>query len=641
MSGAAENRVGRALTLAVIGHVDHGKTALVRALTGIETDRLDEERERGLSIVLGFAYLSTPHGIVDLIDAPGHEDFVRAMIGGASGVDGVVLCVAANEGVMPQTVEHFNIARLLGVEKGIVVITKADAAADDARAALRQDVERRLRGSFLEGAPVIEASATSGAGIDAVRAALAEMAAAPVARAAHGRFFMPLDRAFTIHGFGLVVTGTLRGGELAVGDAVEIMPRGAATTVRALQNHNRPVERAVPGQRVAANLRHLGRGEVERGDVLAAPGLVVPATRIDVELSLLEDAAAPVKNGAAVRFSTGTTEAVARLRLLDRQAVEPGETAFAQINLERAIATLQTERFLVRTSSPVHTIGGGRILAVGTKRHRRFDASVKERLASAASGDVERIVAHRLEEAGGAGVRCDALAAEIGSTPEIVGGALARLGAVALTEDLRVAPASFAAVAAEVLAELERFHREQPLRKGLDAGSLAGRVRAKAAPQVVQYALRRLVDEGKVETADELFRVAGYDPFARLGERERRLVAEIEHAFLAGGLEPPAPEVVVRAEKVRQVIYALLLETGRLVRLKTYDRNANIVLHAKTVEDVKQAVARKFPYPSQFAVKDVRDLLGSTRKHVVPAMEHLDATGVTVRNGDLRRLREP
>ncbi|HEX5421053.1 MAG TPA: selenocysteine-specific translation elongation factor [Gammaproteobacteria bacterium] len=623
-----------ALSLGVLGHVDHGKTALVRALTGIETDRLKEERERGLSMVLGFAYFETEHGAVDLIDVPGHEDFIRAMIGGAAALDGIVLCVAANEGLMPQTVEHFNIARLLGVEKGFVVITKPDLANGEQLAAVKDGLEHWVRGSFLEGAPVLEASPASGAGIEAVRRAAADLAARPMEREAGGSFFLPLDRAFTIRGFGLVVTGTLRGGELRVGDAVEILPVERASTVRGLQNHNRPIGRALPGQRVAVNLRRVSRDEVSRGEVLAAPGSVRPARRIDTEIRLLEDCAQTLKNGAVVRFLTGTTEAMARLRLLDRRELLPGETGLAQLNLDRAIATRPAERFLIRSGSPMQTIGGGRILDVNTTRHRRFDASVKARLETAASGDLLRIVRQRLDEAGGAGASLDALAAHAGEI-------LAALGAIRVSENLAVAPEALAALKAEIINVLEDLHAKYPLRKGLDAGSLASTLRSKSSPGVLRHALKQLVEERKIESADELFRLAGYDPFARLGERERRILGEIEKAFLAAGLEPPAPQAVVGADQVKQGIYRLLLETGRLVRLKTYDRHVQIVLHADTLADVERAIARRFPYPASFAVKDVRDLLHSTRRYVVPVMEHLDAIGRTARSGDLRRLRAP
>ena len=626
------------LTLGIVGHVDHGKTALVRALTGIDTDRLKEERERGLSIVLGFAFLETEHGVVDLIDVPGHEDFIRAMIGGATALDGIVLCVAANEGVMPQTVEHFNIARLLEVDRGVVVITKTDLVDSEKLASVRAEIERFVRNTFLEGAPVIEFSATSGDGLAGLREAVGALAARPVERATSGTFFLPLDRVFTIRGFGLVATGTLRGGPLGTGDAVELLPARKTASVRALQSHNRTIDCAVPGMRVAVNLRQLSRDEVERGDVLAAPGTVVPTRRLDAEIRLLEDAERPVKNGTVLRFLTGTTEASARVRLLNSLELAPGESAMAQINLDRDIATRPSERFLLRTQSPMRTIGGGRILDVNAVRHKRYDPDVKARLETKASGDLERIVEQQLEEAGGAGIRVGELAMTLGAQRNAVDALITRVGAERIGDEIAIGRGAYRDLLASVVAAVERFHREHPLKKGLGIASVAKELGV--GVEIVQHAAKQLSAQSKLHFADELVSVAGYDPFARLGARERMLVTEIEQAFLSAGLEPKAPEAIVGSTKAAQIIYGLLIETGRLVRLRTYDRHSAVVLHARTLDDAKHALALKFPYPRPFAVKDVRDLLGSTRKHVVPLLEHFDAAGVTVRSGDQRRLRE-
>ena len=628
------------LTMGVVGHVDHGKTALVRALTGTETDRLKEERDRGLSIVLGFAFLETEHGAVDLIDVPGHEDFVRAMIAGATALDGIVLCIAANEGPMPQTVEHLNIARLLGVDKGFVVVTKADLLSTSELAAVEAEIRTLVRDTFLDGAPLLSASSVSGAGIDAVRQTLSALAARPVERELRGRIFLPLDRVFTLRGFGLVATGTLRGGPLRVGDAVEIMPARRPTTVRALQIHHQPVEQAAPGQRVAVNLRHIDRTEVDRGDVLAAPGSISPTRRIDVELRLVDNVPRPVKNGAVLRFLTGTSEASAKLRLLDRRELAAGDASLAQLTLDRDLATLRGERFLLRSYSPMYTVGGGRILDVNAEHHHRFDAAAQQRLETAASGDAERILEERLAAAGTQGVLLAALAETCGLERMALDQAGGRLGAVIAAEGVAVAASAYAALLTEVMAVLERFHADQPFKKGLDIGSLTSALESQPSPEVLHHALHRLVEENKIHAAHDFFGIAGHDPFARLGERERRLLADIERAFLAAGYEPPSPASVVGADQTKQSVYRLLLETGRLIRLRTYDRSAQIVLHVSVLEDVKQTIARRFPYPQPFALKDIRDLLNSTRKFVVPLMEHLDATGATVRSGDLRRLRQ-
>jgi len=631
--------VSAPLTLGVVGHVDHGKTALVRALTGIETDRLEEERRRGLSIVLGFSYLETANGVVDLIDVPGHEDFIRAMISGATGLDGIVLCIAANEGVMPQTVEHFNIVRLLGVERGFVVITKADLVEPDELGLVREEVAEFTAGTFLESAPVVEASVATGAGLDRVRTELERLVADPVAHAVEERFFMPLDRVFTMRGFGLVCTGTLRRGRIHVNDPVEVMPGGKAATVRALQNHGKPVEHAEPGQRVAVNLRGLGRDEIDRGQVLATPGLLAASRRLDVELVLLADAPAPVGNGATVRLLTGTTEAMARLRLLDRAALEPGATCLAQLSLDREIATAQGERFLIRTYSPMHTVGGGRIIDANAARHRRFDASVTRELESAAAGDFAAILRQRLETAGIAGVDLAALAAETGEYLGALESLAAQLDTVQYGEHRVVTADAFEDLVEEVVTALERFHAENPRQNGLGVGGLRKALESNPGGELLDHALASLLEQGRLERTQGLLSLAGFDPFAGLAAPERRALEDIERRFRDSGIEVPTVREIVGTDRTRQALYRLLLETGRLVRLKTYDRSVERVLHASTLEQVKETLAAEYPYPAAFAMKDVRDLLGSTRKHVVPLMEHLDAAGTTVRSGDLRRLR--
>jgi selenocysteine-specific elongation factor len=632
--------VSNSITLGVVGHVDHGKTALVRALTGIETDRLLEERERGLSIVLGFAYLEDDRGVVDLIDVPGHEDFIRAMISGATSLDGIVLCVAANESVMPQTVEHFNIARLLGVERGFIVITKCDLVDDEMLMLVRDEIEEFVQGTFLDGAPVLDASATTGEGIDAVRDQMLELAEVPVEREHGEKFFLPLDRVFTMRGFGLVGTGTLRGGELGVGEEVEIQPSGQKATVRALQNHNQAVECAGPGQRVAVNLRHVSREDVRRGDVLATPGTVAPTRRVDVQLSLLEDTQGPIANGAVLRFLTGTIEAIAKLRLLDRRVVEAGESVMAQLDLDRDIATRASEHFLVRTYSPMLTLGGGRVIDANAQRHRRFDQAVTERLAAVATGDPELVLAQRLEEAGPRGVNLAELAGELGAQVERLANAAASADVIEIGDDIVVGKGAYEATRTGICSMMERFHAANPFSSGIDAGSLAKDMDPQPGAEVLRHALRELVAQKQVRATQEVYSLASYDPFAQLSDRERRLVRDIEATFLSSGIEPPSPKTVVGADKVGQGVYRLLLESGRLVRLKTYDRKSELVLHASALENVKQAIAREFPYPAAFALKDIRDLLGSTRKYIVPLMEHLDASGATVRRGDLRRLRE-
>jgi selenocysteine-specific elongation factor len=629
-----------ALTLGVVGHVDHGKTALVRALTGIETDRLKEERERGLSIVLGFSYLETPNGIIDLIDAPGHEDFIRAMISGATGLDGIVLVVAANEGIMPQTKEHFDIARLLDVGRGLIVINKSDLVSAAEIEELQRDLQMFVAGTFLENAPIISASAVTRRGIDELASAFDALCAVPIERPAAAGFYMPLDRIFTVKGFGVVATGTLRGAPLAINDAVEIMPSGRHASVRALQNHQRAVDRGFPGQRIAVNLRNVNRSDLERGNVIGTPGLVTPTRRVDAEIRLLEDAA-PLQNAATARLLIGTTEAIVKIRMLGARELAAGSTGYAQLRCDRDIATLRGERFILRSYSPMRTVGGGRILDPTPARHARFDTAVTTRLAAAAAGEPAAIARQALNDAGSQGLVIETAARQLGiEATELE--KLAESGeAVRVSHAHLASAAAVAAVREAVVAELGRYHEMHPHRQGMPVSSLETTLESAPHRDVLAHAVRELAASSTILTEGDSLRLADFDPLARLSEAERRAADDVEQAFRESALVPLPVERVIGASKSRQHLYRLLLEYGRLVRLKTYDRNAELVLHSYAVDEAKRKIAERFPLPSTFTVSEARDVLGSTRKYVVPLMEHFDATGFTVRRGDHRQLRAP
>ena len=627
------------LTLGVIGHVDHGKTALVRAMTGIETDRLREEQERGLSIVLGFSWIQTDHGIIDLIDVPGHEDFVRAMISGATGVDGIILLVAANEGIMPQTREHFDIARLLGVDRGVVVISKADLVSTQELEAAIERIATFVRGTQLESAPVVVTSATSGLGLTELKAEL-EALAMPVDRPDGRDFYLPLDRVFTMRGFGLVATGTLRGGTLRSNARVEVMPGGLPATVRALQIHNSGTTEARPGQRVAVNLRNVKREDVRRGDTLASPDLLTPTRRINAELDLLDTHEEPLRNSATVRLLIGTTEAMARIRLLDKRKLEPGGTALVQLRCDRDIATHAGERFLIRSYSPMRTIGGGRILEVNASRHRRFDESVTSRLRATAGGDPVAILARLLAEAGTQGVDADEIAERLGLNDDALDPVVRALDPVLIDDDTLVERAAFDSLTERLVAALEAFHEANPRQRGLTAGSLRSALEDAPAEEVFRQALAGPGSAGRIESDRGMLRIAGFDPLAGLSEHERKLSDRIERMFLDSGIQPPPPTGVIGNDRTKHKLFQLLLDTGQLVRLRTYERGSNIVVHAAFLRDVEAQIKAQYPYPEQFALSQARDLLDSTRKYVVPVMEHLDTVGVTVRLGNLRRLRE-
>jgi len=397
------------LTLGVIGHVDHGKTSLVRALTGIETDRLKEEKERGLSIVLGFSYMQGARAAIDLIDVPGHENLVRTMVSGATGMDGALLVVAANEAIMPQTREHVAIAHLLGVDRGVVVITKRDLVSEIELKHTIEEVRSFTAGTFLENAEVVSTSTRENQGMRELGQAIDKITPIDRRNSKKAFPFLPIDRAFTMPGFGVVVTGTLRGGDLTTRSNVELLPSKRAATIRGLQVHNRPVDRATPGQRVAVNVRQVKREDISRGDVLALQGRIDATNRVDVELRLLNSQNEPLKNGATVEFLAGTTSVTSRVRLLDPKTLEPGATGFAQLRFPRSVATYQMQRFIIRTGSPIRTIGGGTVLDANPELHRRFGAATKSRLETIAHGSSVEKTQMYLAEADVSGTTLDGL----------------------------------------------------------------------------------------------------------------------------------------------------------------------------------------------------------------------------------------
>lgn len=627
------------LTLGVVGHVDHGKTALVRAMTGIETDRLREEQERGLSIVLGFSYLETTQGLIDLIDVPGHEDFIRAMISGATGIDGIVLIVAADEGIMPQTREHFDIAQILEIERGVIVISKIDIAPADQIAIVEKDIKAFVRGSFLEKAPVIHTSAKTKKGIDSLQRELEKLAKNPITRTQEKNFYLPIDRVFTMHGFGLVVTGTLRGGKMCVNDKVQIMPGGQPATIRALQNHNRTVESIYPGQRVAANLRNIKREEVRRGNTLASPGFLKPTRRIDAELHLLTNHNEKITNNAPVRLLLGTTEAVAKVRLLDQRNLKPGGTSLVQLRCDRDIATHQSERFIIRSYSPMRTIGGGRILDVNAIRHKRFDDSVTSTLEITAEGDPVHILKNWLRESKTNGLSMNSLTNKLELAPDEIASVIDASGAIHISEQRIIDKSIYANLLKEILSSMTDSHKEKPHHRGLTVGNLKNKLNAKPDDDVLRHALNDLLSKGQLQNKNGVLCIFGFDPLADLTSHERALIQELESTFLQFGLSPPPLDSVVGQNSTKRDLCRLLTDNGRLVRLKTYDRSSSFVVHADILENVFQKLENKYPYPNKFAVSDVRDLLGSTRKYVIPLMEHFDATGITTRIKDLRQLR--
>ncbi|WP_119680714.1 selenocysteine-specific translation elongation factor [Indioceanicola profundi] len=625
----------RPLAVGVIGHVDHGKTALVRALTGIETDRLEEEKRRGISIALGFAWLEVPGGEIDLIDMPGHERFVRTMVAGAAGIRAVVLAVSAAEGIRPQTREHVEIAGLLGVEAGVVAVTQCDLA-DEARAAeVGADAARLLAAHGMADAPVVHTSALDGRGLPELRATLAELMQRVPAPAEQGLAYLPVDRTFAVAGFGTVVTGTLQRGRLSVGEEVELTPGGKRARIRALQVHGRQVQQAIPGGRTAVNLRGVESAEVGRGCALATPGLLHASDWLDVHLRALPGDHRPLETGREYKLLLAAGEIPARLRLLDREILHPGEAAPAQLRCAGPVAVPAREGFVLRAGSPARTVAGGRVLDPQTRRHRRNDPAVLDRLLSLAGAGPQEVVSQLLTGTGPAGVLLDEAARLSGHAPSWVISWLPELQARQVGP-LLVTAAALEGLKRDIRTALAEHHHSAPASPGLMFEDVLDRLRA--ARPVLELAVQELLAGGELARTQGCLRLPGFRPstLAAEGELSRR----IEAAIRAGGLQPPDLKELPGGGSVAIKAIQRLLAGGVLVRARDRVQKRELLFHRDAVADAAERLATAFAArPEGFLVGEAGRVLGISRKYSVPLLEYLDGVGITRRTDDRRTLR--
>lgn len=620
--------VAPALTVGVIGHVDHGKTALVRALTGIETDRLEEERRRGITIVLGFAHFAVGEQVIDLIDMPGHERFVRTMIAGATGVRAVLLVVAANEGIRPQTVEHAEIASLLGVRLAVIAISKCDLVDSAAVAQVSASASTLLSRLGFAAGPAHAVSAVTQAGLPGLATALAALSAGVEPMADFGAPYLPIDRSFSIAGHGTVVTGTLRGGTIAAGDELDLTPVGRRVRVRGVQVRGASVKAAGPGQRVAVNLRAIEPAEARRGLALATPGLLMPSSWLTLALRTAPSASASLASGAKLRLLFGTSEADGVLRLLDREAVAPGEECLAQLRCTPRISLPVGEHVVLRFASPTVAVAGGRVLDALGSRLRRHDRAALSWASTLAREPPAAIVAAALDRAGARGAQRIDLARLSGLSVPLAEAAASRTGAIEAGATMIAAPA-LARVEAGILRRLVT----EPA--GISRAGLAQTLRGCSAG-VLELALVRLGQSRRVQF------LGGRVRLLRAAEEKRRqqdaamLTARLAKAFRQAGLRPSTdlpPDPAIREAMQR------LVRNGVLIRTLDRVQKREILFHADAIAEAR----RKLPIILQggATVGEVGAALGITRKYAVPLLEYLDATQFTRRIGDRRVLREP
>ena len=603
------------------GHIDHGKSTLISALTGIDPDRLAEEKRRGMTIDLGFAHMTLPSGReIGIVDVPGHARFIRNMLAGVHGVDAVILVVAADEGVRPQTREHLEIIDLLEVSRGVVALTKSDLVDAEWLEMVTAEVATALEGTSLEGAPIVPVSAIDRRGLEDLEAAIDTALSATTPKSDAGRPRLPIDRAFTMTGFGTVVTGTLVDGTLAVGQELEIAPDGRQVRVRGLQQHNRKVDIAQPGSRVAVNLSGVEKTEVERGDVLALPGSLASTRRVDAQLRVLADAPRALRHGAELTLHTGTLEVGARAIVLEGDAIEPGSRGWVQLYLERPVAVAAGDRFVLRVPSPSLTIAGGRFADVAPRKHPRHDAAVRASLERRAAGNVLQEELRKYPR----GVTVAALMKATVSADSDVDSLVARRSG-----DWLWSQEHWAALSENVRREISAYHERHPLRAGMPREEL--RSRAGIQPAAFAPALGALVEDGVVvERGGEV----------ALPSHEVRLEAadgpatQLLHALAATPFAPPSlAEAMQKAGATPEVVRALE-KRGDIVRL------SDDVAFARAAYDDAVALVKEMVAASgSVTVAQLRDRMGASRRPVLALLEYLDAQRVTRRVGDARLLR--
>lgn len=623
----------RTLVVGTAGHIDHGKSTLVRALTGIDPDRLEEEQRRGITIDLGFAHLRLPDGeLLAFIDVPGHERFVRNMLAGAHGLDAVLLVVAADESVMPQTREHFHICRLLGVRHGLVALTKVDLVDAETLALAQLELREFLAGSFLAGAPVIPLSARTGAGLDTLRSALQALLATALPRPTDGPLRLPLDRVFTLRGFGTVVTGTLVAGGVALGDELELYPRARRVRVRGLQVHGRAVERAQAGLRVALNLAGVDVQEVARGDVLARPDSLCPSALLDVQVTLLPGQR--LADQARVRVHVASAEVLARVRRLEGADDDVGGVFLAQLRLERPAVAGRGDRLILRSYSPSTTLAGAVVLDPAPLKHRASPAA-RQQLARLVDADDVQAVRLLLAEAGPRGLTPGVLAPRVSRTPAVLNALLREArDVVALGEPPQayLARAALDALASRTLAWLTAFHAEHPLKAGVGREELRRRVFGLAPAGSAERVLTELVEAGQVRLTADTVALAGHHVMLSPAEQQAR-ASLLTAADAAGfrGLELPLPVAPAEDARVFERVQRLLLSEGALQRV-----GDSLLMHRAHLEGLKLEVRRRWPPGSRVDVAALKELTGLSRKFVIPLLEYLDRERVTRRAGSER-----
>lgn len=628
--------MSRPAIIGTAGHIDHGKTLLIRMLTGVDTDRLKEEKKRGISIELGFASLRLPSGRrCGVVDVPGHERFIRNMLAGAGGIDLILLVIAADEGVMPQTREHVDIIQLLGVSNGIVVLTKKDLVDPDWLELVKTDVQDYLSKTSLAGAPILPISSVTGEGKDELLARI-DQELDRLDTVQRGRFTrLPVDRVFTMEGFGTVVTGTLWGGALHEGDRVHLQPRGRETRIKTLEVHNAHVPEALPGQRVAVCVHAVEREEVERGDWLVLSNELRPVDKLDVRLQAVADLARPIAHRVRIRFYLGASEVMGRLVLLEGEELKAGESMLAQVQLEQPIVAERGDRFVIRSYSPMRTLGGGRVLDVSGSRRRRFRKEDREALLLAEEGTLEDRVFEIVRGQGGVGLMESDLTQQIGQPPVeiqaavqdlIVAGRLRRVGRGRL-----VSEEGLLAAGQELEQAIQEYEKTHRLRFGPQKSEVKSRLTRKVHADVAEAWIQQELEAGRLFVRGDLVRRSSAAP--KLTPEMKALRERMLASIRATGFAGPTHKAFVEEarEKNAEEMLQLLIAEQEIARLPS-----DILVPAGLLQQLREKTAAYFQNETEMNIAALKDLIGVSRKQGVPLLEFMDQQQWTLRRGDIR-----
>ena len=629
------------VVIGTAGHIDHGKTSLVKALTGTDTDRLKEEKERGITIELGFAELTLDNVHAGIVDVPGHERFVKNMLAGVGGIDLVMLIVAADEGIMPQTREHLSICRLLGVKTGLIVLTKTDLVEPEWVELVTDDIQDFVKDTFLEEKPIVPVSAQTGDGLDNLKKALNEIANQTPVKSETGIFRIPIDRVFTMRGFGVVITGTLFSGSVAVGEQVEVYPKALQARVRGLQVHGESVEKSTAGLRTAVNLQGLERTDVFRGDIIGHRDELKTTYMLDVHLEHLSDAPRPLKTRNRIRFHAGTAEIMGRISLIGRDVLEPGESSFAQIRLEEPIVVLPRDRFVIRSYSPIITIGGGEILDIMPRKHRRLRSSSIDHLKSLYQGDETERLLILLRDSRLNGVELEDITGRLTLKPNDIKKTIQELSAHGEVQIIDPAnffsmtTAHFNSAQKNILSFLSDYHADNPLRTGAPREEVRGKA-GDLNEKIFAAALKHLNESNKIVEDGAILRLASH--FIEIDEALGEVKTKLESVFNSAKFQPPSVEDAFSQSggkgNANQNALQILIDEGVLLRLKD-----NIIYHQHALTEAENHLREHLSINSEITAAEFRDLLGITRKHAIPLLEYFDTARITLRVGDKRVLR--